>query len=76
MQKEYNIAATRKLLEVKLKGILIENIIIPPSYVAVPALQSISYCMDDDELREMFAELLAHAMNTEMVDNLRSTYIK
>lgn len=76
MQKEYNIAATRKLLEVKLKGIPIENIITPPSYIAVPALQSISYCMDDDELREMFAELLAHAMNTETVDNVHPTYVE
>lgn len=76
MQKEYNIAATRKLLEVKLKGISIENIITPPPYVAVPALQAISYCMDDDELREMFAELLAHAMNEDTVDNVHPTYVE
>ena len=50
MQKEYNLAATKKLLEAKLQETPIENIITPPSYVAVPALQAISYCMDDEQL--------------------------
>lgn len=76
MQKEYNVAATKKLLEAKLQNVPIENIITPPPYVAVPALQAISYCMDDDQLREMFAELLAHAMNSETVDNVHPTYVE
>ncbi|MGN0264388.1 MAG: DUF4393 domain-containing protein [Oliverpabstia sp.] len=76
MQKEYNLAATKKLLEAKLQETPVENIITPPSYVAVPALQAISYCMDDDQLRDMFAELLAHAMNTDTVDNVHPTYVE
>lgn len=76
MQKEYNLAATKKLLELKLQETPVENIITPPSYVAIPALQAISYCMDDDELRDMFAELLAHAMNSETVDNVHPTYVE
>lgn len=76
MQKEYNIAETKKLLEAKLQNVPIDHIITPPPYVAVPALQAISYCMDDDQLREMFAELLAHAMNSETVDNVHPTYVE
>lgn len=76
MQKEYNLAATKKLLEAKLQETPIENIITPPSYVAVPALQAISYCMDDEQLRDMFSELLAHAMNSETVDNVHPTYVE
>lgn len=75
-QRESNLAATYKELEPKLKNVPIENIITPPAYVAVPALQAISYCMDDDQLREMFAELLAHAMNAETVGNVHPTYVE
>lgn len=53
LQKEYNLSETKKLLEEKLKDIPAENIITPPAYVAVPALQSIAYCMDDIQLRDM-----------------------
>lgn len=76
MQREYNIQETKKLLEVKLQNIPIDNIITPPSYIAVPALQAISYCMDNDELREMYAELLKTAMNSETVDNVHPTYVE
>lgn len=67
LQKEYNLSETKKLLEEKLKDIPAENIITPPAYVAVPALQSIAYCMDDIQLRDMYAELLAHRLNNEVV---------
>lgn len=76
MQKEYNLAETKKLLEAKLKNVPAENIITPPTYVAVPALQSIAYCMDDSELRDMYAELLAHSMNAETIDNVHPTFVE
>ena len=76
LEKEYNLAETKKLLEEKLKNTPVENIITPPAYVAVPALQSISYCMDDPQLRDMYAELLAHAMNSETVLNVHPTYVE
>lgn len=76
LQKEYNLSETKKLLEEKLKDIPAENIITPPAYVAVPALQSIAYCMDDIQLRDMYAELLAHAMNSETVDNVHPTFVE
>ena len=76
LQKEYNLAETKKLLEKKLKDTPVENIITPPSYIAVPALQSISYCMDDIQLRDMYAELLAHALNSETVDNVHPTFVE
>lgn len=76
MQKEYNVVATQEILKKKLENINLENIITPPAYIAVPALQAISYCMDDEQLREMFAELLAKAMNSEEVDNVHPTYVE
>ena len=76
LQKEYNLAETKKLLEQKLKDTPVDSIITPPPYIAVPALQSISYCMDDEQLRDMYAELLAHSMNTATVDNVHPTFVE
>lgn len=76
LQKESNIEQTRKLLEKKLKNVPVENIITPPMYIGVPALQAISYCMNDESLRNMYAELLAHAMNSDTVDNVHPTYVE
>jgi len=76
LQKEYNVAETKKLLEEKLANTSIDKIITPPSYIAVPVLQSISYCMDDFQLRDMYADLLAHAMNSDTVDNVHPTFVE
>ena len=65
MQKEFNIEAIRKLLEEKLKNTPEDLIDTPEPYVAVPALQKISYCMDNDELRNMYANLLATSMKRD-----------
>lgn len=63
LQKEYNIEETKRLLENKLQNVNPEMIEAPEPYIAVPALQSISYCMDNEELRNMYANLLANSMN-------------
>ena len=63
LNREYNIEETKKLLEKKLESIdpnLIEE---PEPHIAVPAIQYISYCMDNEELRDMYANLLANSMN-------------
>lgn len=68
LQREYNVEETKKLLEEKLKSVPPELIQPPEAHVAVPAFQYISYCMDNEELRDMYANLLANSMN-EVVKN-------
>lgn len=68
LQREYNIEEIKKLLEEKLKNVPPELIQPPEAHIAVPALQYISYCMDNEELRNMYANLLANSMN-EVVKN-------
>ena len=63
LQREYNVAETKKLLEEKLQNTPPELIESPAPHIAVPAMQYISYCMDNEELREMYANLLANSMN-------------
>lgn len=50
-------------LEDKLKGIPEENIITPDPHVVGPALESLRFTGNNEELREMFANLIANSMD-------------
>lgn len=76
MQKEYNIAETKKLLELKLEKVSPELIEAPEPYIAVPAVQYISYCMDNEELRNMYANLLANSMNKVVKDGVHPGFVE
>lgn len=75
MTKEYNKKAVEKILEHKLKNVDPSKIVPPEPYVAVPALQAISYCMDCDELREMYASLLAASINADDKDKVHPSFV-
>ncbi len=76
LQKEYNVEETKKLLEEKLKNIPPEQIQPPEPYIAVPALQYISYCLDNNELRNMYANLLANSMNSVVKDGVHPGFVE
>lgn len=76
VEKEFNMAAVRKLLEEKLKDVNPEMIESPEPYIAVPALQYISYCMDNNELRNMYANLLANSMNKVVKNGVHPGFIE
>ena len=76
LNREYNLEETKKLLEYKLQKVspgLIES---PEPYIAVPAIQYISYCMDSEELRNMYANLLANSMNKIVKDNVHPGFVE
>ena len=64
-KKQFNFERTRKLLVEKLQNVDPETIVPPENHIAVPALMQISYCFDSDELREMYANLLASSMQID-----------
>lgn len=76
LQKEYNIEETKILLQQKLNDLSPELIVPPEPYVAVPALLSISYSMDNHELRDMYANLLANAMNINIKDFVHPSFVE
>lgn len=75
IEKQYNFEKTREILAQKLKDVHEEKIVPPENYVAVPALQQISYCFDSDELREMYANLLASSMNIDTKYNVHPSFV-
>lgn len=76
LQREYNVAETKKLLEEKLKNVSPELIQSPEPYIAVPVLQYISYCMDNEKLRDMCANLLATSMQGNKKWEVHPSYVE
>lgn len=75
-EKHYNYERTLELLYEKLKNTPEEQIVPPENYVAVPALQQISYCFDSDELRDMYANLLANSMNKVVKNGVHPGFVE
>ena len=76
LSKEYNLEATKRLLDKKLENVPAELIESPEPHIAVPALQYISYCMDNEELRNMYANLLANSMNSVMKNGVHPAFVE
>lgn len=74
--REYNLEETKKLLEIKLQKISPDLIEAPEPYIAVPTIQYISYCMDSEELRNMYANLLANSMNKVVKNEVHPGFIE
>lgn len=75
-QQEYNVSETEKLLALKLSTIDIEKITTPEPYVAVPAIQAISYSMSNETLRDLYANLLAKSMNIDTKDSVHPGFVE
>lgn len=76
LQREYNVKEVEKLLEKKLENIPPEQIESPQAHIAVPAIQYISYCMDNEELRDMYANLLANSMNKVVKNGVHPGFVE
>lgn len=75
VEREYSLKETEKLLEKKLKNIDAKDIVEPEYYIAVPALQAISYSMNNEVLRNMYANLLANSMNVKTKENVHPSFV-
>ncbi|WP_195245092.1 Abi-alpha family protein [Clostridium celatum] len=76
IHREYNMAETEKLLSEKLKNVDPNKIVQPEPYVAVPALQAISYSMNNDVLRNLYANLIAKSMNIDTKDTVHPSFVE
>ena len=72
---EYAIRETEILLAEKLKHIPEDKIVEPEPYVAVPAIQQLSYSLDSEELRELYANLLASSMNADIKRDVHPAFV-
>lgn len=75
-RQEYNLEETKKLLAIKLEHINPEKIVTPEPYIAIPVMQAISYCMDSEELRNLYANLLAKSMIKATKDDIHPSFVE
>lgn len=52
------------------------NVIDPKPSLAGPALQGLAYAHDEEELKNMYLNLLASSMNSETADNAHPSYVE
>jgi hypothetical protein len=64
------------VLEKKLSSVPEENIITPEPEIAVPAIEALRYTGHNEDLREMFANLLATAMDTRTASKAHPSFVE
>lgn len=62
---EESICLTAESLKDKLAQVPQEKLVEPEAYVAVPAMQQLLYCQDNEDLRNLYANLLSSSMNID-----------
>lgn len=62
---EETIRLTAESVKEKVKAIPEDKLVEPEPYVAIPAMQQLSYCANNEELRELYANLLVSSMNAD-----------
>ena len=72
---EESLRLTESALREKVKIIPEENLCVPEPYVAIPAIQQISYCYDSEDLRNLYANLLASSMNVDTKNSVHPGYV-
>lgn len=74
LEREYHLEEIEQLLGKNLKYADPEKIVPPEPYVAVPAIQAISYAMNSDELRALYANLLAKSIYSDTKESVHPAY--
>jgi hypothetical protein len=62
---EESLKLTAEAIKEKVQQIPKEKLVEPEPYVAIPAIQQISYCQNSAELRDLYANLLTSSMNVD-----------
>lgn len=60
----YKLEAFEDDLKDKIKNIPVENLQMPPTMIAGPTLEALRYSYDEEELRDMYENLLASSMDS------------
>lgn len=76
LQGEAKLEAVSHIVAKEVADVPEEKLVSPEPYVAVPAFQAISYSLDSDSLRNMYAKILATAMNVDTRFKAHPAYVE
>lgn len=62
---EASVKLAAEAIEEKIRRIPDDKVVEPEAYVAVPAIQQLTYCQDNPVLRDLYANLLVSSMNAD-----------
>lgn len=71
----YKLEAFEEDLKEKIKHIPEENLQVPPTMIAGPTLEALRYAYDESELREMYENLLASAMDNRISSQAHPAFV-
>lgn len=71
----YKLEAFEDDLKEKIKNVPAENLQIPPTMIAGPTLEALRYTYDETELREMYENLLAAAMDNRVASGAHPSFV-
>lgn len=71
----YKLEAFEDDLKEKIKDIPEENLQVPPTMIAGPTLEALRYTYDEAELREMYENLLASAMDNRISEEAHPSFV-
>lgn len=71
----YKLEAFEDDLREKIKGIPDEHLQVPPTMIAGPTLEALRYTYDEEELREMYENLLASAMDSRKAPQAHPAFV-
>lgn len=71
----YKLEAFEDDLKEKIKYIPQENLQVPPTMIAGPTLEALRYTYDETELREMYENLLASAMDNRISSEAHPSFV-
>lgn len=72
---KYKLEAFEQDLKKKIENIPEENLQEPPLMIAGPVLEALKYTYDEENLREMYENLLASAMDNRKVNNAHPSFV-
>lgn len=72
---KYKLEAFEQDFKKKIENIPEENLQEPPLLIAGPVLEALKYTYDEDNLREMYENLLASAMDNRKVNNAHPSFV-
>ena len=72
---KYKLEAFEEDLKKKIQHIPEENLQVPPTMIAGPVLEALRYTYDEEELRDMYENLLASAMDNRIVSQTHPSFV-
>ena len=71
----YKLEAFADDLKKKTEDIPAENLQVPPVAIAGPILEALRYAYDEEQLREMYENLLASSMDTRIISHTHPSFV-